>query len=147
MQELPLKKVKDLCEKIGEIDEKIEVIETRLYSPKNQIISDMPRGNGRSNDTLDRALTKLDTLRDTRKFYYDRLVSAWLICEKVFNSCDISDKHVKMFKYRYFNGLAWRKVLRRMEKDYPNEPWNENKIFRMYRQVIALCTNERVIIC
>lgn len=131
-----LKEIMKIHDDIKAIDERIEEIRTRIESPKNQIISDMPRG-GSSENVLEKALVKIERLETRKMFLHEMIVSKWHICEDFLNSCNIPDKQMVLMQYRYFYGLPWSKCVKEMKNEYPDEMWNENKVFRLHRQTIT----------
>lgn len=146
MQELNLGCLIEIHKVIKGIDEDIMIIRERIEAPKNQIISDMPRG-GISENAVDKALDEIKKKESRRLYYCDVLVSKWLICEEILKSCNINQKHIELLKFRFLQGLSWRACVKGMTKLYNEEKWNENKVFRIYRQVVAKCTKQGVKVC
>lgn len=147
MIELHLKNLRDINEEIKQIDEKIIEIRERITSPKNQIISDMPKGSGTTENALDNALTKIERLEERKAVLNDSLVSEWHTCRETFKSCHITLQQIELIKYRYYYGLSWKQCTALMKKRHPKEIWNENKVFRLHRQFISNCTNNSSKVC
>ena len=127
-----LDEVLAIRKKIKNLDERIFEIRSKIESPKNQIISDMPRG-GSGKNILDKLLDKVKRLETKRTALYVELASEWHKCEIVFKSCNISERHKELMKLHYYEGLSWRYCERNLKRLYPYENWNENKVFRINR--------------
>ena len=67
MTKLQLSNLITINEKIRKIDNDIIEIRERITSPKNQIISDMPKGSGATESVIDNALTKIERLEEKIK--------------------------------------------------------------------------------
>lgn len=144
MQEL--KTMCDIHKQIREVDEDIAAIREQIESPKSQVYSDMPKGEAFGN-AIENALIKIEKLERKREFLCTRLVSEWLKCERLFNSCNISEQQIKLMEYRYLQGLSWNNCVRLIAAKYPHELWNANKAYRIHKRVIAICTENRVNVC
>lgn len=147
MQELNLSNLLSLNKKIAETDDKILEIRERVTSPKNQIISDMPRGGGTMENALDNALSKIEHYETRKAYLNDLLVSDWLICEDILISCNISPEQIELFRYRYFYALPWKKCIAAMAKHYSNESWSESKGYRLHREALSRCIKNGVKVC
>lgn len=146
MQKINTQHFFTLHKKIAETDEKIMETREQLTSPKAQIITDMPRSRTVEN-AIERGIEKTMQLEEKRAYYYDCLVSEWLIIEEIFNECNISTTYIELMKNRYLYGLKWKDCAKAMKKVYPKEKWNENKVFRIYRHIVEICTKNGYIIC
>lgn len=119
--------------KIIVVQEQITEIEARLYSPRNQVITDMPKGRGGNANGNDALLIKAERLRDRRAALYDNLVSQWRTCDGLLTIIDAKSNEIELMKLRFYYGLSWDKCSKEMN-------WNINKCFRTYRKLVAkLC--------
>ncbi len=147
MRELNLKNLIDLNDKIKDIEVDIADIRESMCSPKSPSLTGMPRGNGWNGSSLVNSLDKINRLEHKKAFFYDKLVSEWLICESMLKSCDINEKQLEIIRYRYFYALSWRSCLKAVATIFPCENWNENKIYRLHRQVMAKCIKNDIKVC
>ena len=125
---------------IKQTDEKIAEIEAVLYSPKNQIISDMPKGGGSSNDKVDKLLEKIAKLQRNRERAVRELTNKWLLVIEQLKKCEATESEMQMLKLRFFNALSWKQCARTLDQSIPSEKWDENRCFRCYRKIIKKCT-------
>ena len=114
---------------IESINERIEELNLRIKSPKNQIITDMPKGNNQQN-AIEEYLIKKEKLEKMRFDYNRKISGKW---QSVYYKCvnnDISKEAIEILRYRFYYGYTWR-VCGEMMK------WNKNKCFRVYRSVLG----------
>ena len=113
------------------LDERIEEINTVLYTPKGQDLSGMPKGNGGNDSIVDKLVDKKEILQDKRyeierqKFHCQKQVIVMM------NKCNLTQKEKLLIQYRFFYGLPWKRVGKELD-------WNENKVFRVYRKINAI---------
>ncbi len=122
-----------------ELDETIEEIQTVLYYPKNQLISDMPKGSGGTNSAVDNLLTKLDNLRREREIKAAAHRVKWAEIVKMLNRCNASKEEKELFKLRFYKGYKWKDCIPLLNENSSGE-WNENKVYSTYRLVCKKCT-------
>jgi hypothetical protein len=125
----------DIClethRKLEAVNEQIIELESVVYSPRNQIISDMPRGRGGNTNGNDALLMKLDRLRQREKILLVARASQWRICEEMLMSVGAKQSEIQLMCLRFFFVLPWNDCARAMN-------WNINKCFRIYRKMLAL---------
>lgn len=146
MQKLNLKFLLYLNRRIDKIDEKIVDIRVRITSPRSQVIDNMPKCHSAEN-FIENGIADIQELKEKKLYILDLITTEWLICERAFGDCNISHEQVEIMRSRYFYGLSWRKCVKYMEKSYPQDEWNENKLFRLHRQVVSICTKNGYEIC
>lgn len=134
----------ELTKQIKELEEKILEIETVLYSPRNQIISDMPKGGGGTESTVDKLLYKLDQLKEKRKEIKQAHAEKWKEISKMLCCCTYDEK--MLFKLRFYYGLEWKACSIVMSNE-THRKWDENRIFRVYRSVCENYTKNHKEIC
>lgn len=134
MQEL--KECLKIRRKIDEIDDKLLTLKEKSLSPKNQIITGMPRGGGFDGSNMDNYLIKVEQIKAEKDVLQKRLDTLWdKTTEKLFRN-DIDTTYILMLKIRFYFGYSWRKCAARMAIENPKDKWNENKCFRVYRSVL-----------
>lgn len=124
-----------LNDRLKDIKGKICEIETTLYCPRNQIISDMPKGKGTAeNNKVEKLLQKLEKLRKKRESIEKKLLYVWSIIAKRLDEINVSEDEKRLFKLRFYHGYLWKDCVGDMNEK-SNVMWNENKIFRTYSAV------------
>lgn len=135
----------DVClnirKQINDVDEKIEELKAVATSPSGQVISDMPR-SGRIGNAIEDYIIKLEKL-ETRKYRLEQLLKEkWSNAYKILHNSNVPLKNIKLLYCRYAKGLSWKECVKRMRELYPNELWNENKVFRLNRQALSKVTKK-----
>jgi DNA-directed RNA polymerase specialized sigma subunit len=116
--------------RINEIDEKINTLKAAIYSPKNQIITGMPRG-GNNENVIERYLIKLEDLKRKKSSLEKHQSEQWeIILQKLSN---INEQERHLLYMRFMEGLSWNRCVMIMQKKYIN--WNLNKAFRVYGKI------------
>lgn len=124
------------AKKIQEKHEEIIELKSRTMSPKNQIISDMPRG-GNADNAIERYLIKIERLKRVKKSYEKKRDMCWLAIQQKLCDCGFNDKETLTMMYMRFGcAWSWNKCAKRLSKLYKDSNWNTNKCFRVYRQVL-----------
>ena len=119
-----------VSKKLKKIDEDITELKCRNSAPKNQIITDMPKGGGSLINNLDSYLIKLEKLEKRRKRVQFQLDMAWNVAEQALKDIGVTDPQaIQLMKYRFYNGLAWKKCSMKMQ-------WTLNKCFYVYRSIL-----------
>ena len=118
---------------IKELDEQIAELRARATSPKNQIITGMPRGGGGGNQS-ERYMERLERIEARRrKVALDR----GILWNKVLDLLAFENtEYHTMLWCRFFRGMRWNAVCDFLKENYPNSKWNMNKVFRIYRQIL-----------
>lgn len=124
----------DLCRYIKEKKEEIEEIEAMLYTPKNQIISDMPKGQSNENVT-DKLLAKKERLTAHKTEAEKALQEKWNEAIKVLCQSKVTKQQAQLMYLRFHEGKSWKDCTPIMRRLYGF--WNENKTFREYRSVLG----------
>ena len=104
-----LRKYKYICEECEQIKDQIETIKSAMLSPKNQIITGMPRGGGgKSHDRIGDVLSKIERLEQK---YLDKCNQLLQEREKIENAISPLESRERMLiRYKYFELLAWEEV-------------------------------------
>lgn len=120
--------IKDVCEEIEEI-------RSKAMSPKNQIITGMPRGGfSRKSDDYVVRLERLERICEKMRFKRD---DNWNYALKKFRDANIKPEYIQLMMLRFYSGLQWKKCCEIMIESYPDQNWNINKVFRTYRNVLS----------
>lgn len=115
---------------IDKIDERITELKTVIYSPKNQVITGMPRG-GNNENAIEKYLIKLEKLKSRKADLLKYQSEQWgIVKEKAGN---ISEQEQYLLYIRCVEGYSWQKCVSIMQKKYKN--WNINKAFRVYGKI------------
>lgn len=121
--------------RIKELEEQIEELRVSAMSPRNQIITGMPRGGavGNQSDSYIIKLEWLEKKHDKLKKENDAL---WDSIVSRLEYKHIRGEHIELLRHRFYRGLQWRKCCSLMSENYPASNWNMNKVFRVYRQIL-----------
>lgn len=115
---------------IDKIDEKITELKVAVYSPKNQIITGMPR-SGNNENAIEKYLIKLERLKKKKAELLKQQSELWeSIKEK---TGDISEQEQYLLYIRCVEGYPWQKCCKIMQSKYGK--WNVNKCFRIYGKI------------
>ena len=134
-----LDKCLDLRKKIQDTEEKIEELDVRIRFPKAQTMSDMPRSTSFSNKMED-YLVKKEKLTTKKLSLEAMLEMSWDKIKDKLSKTNATVQEIMLLRYRFYNGYSWKKCTAIMAGS--DKKWNENKTFRVYRQVIAKLQNE-----
>ena len=126
----------ELKGKIDLINDRIADIESKLSSPKNQIISDMPRGGGGGESITDKLLDRKWALTEKKVMYEAELNSKWIKIHKALNGIGATEEQIVLFQLRFREGLLWKDCQKYMQKHY-GDTWNENKVYRVNRTLLS----------
>lgn len=139
----------NLRRKINDIDEKIKTLQAAILSPKNQVITGMPRGGNNSDNAIERYLVKLEKLQRLKDNLLSHQKSIWVDIEDKAKAANIPEQDIYLLYLRFVKGKKWNKCAVKMNKKYGN--WNINKVFRIYRRTIDIlsssCTNNGHNVC
>ena len=124
-----------LHDRINNINEKIELIKARLYSPKNQVLSGMPHSGNVYSDNYAESIEKLNKLKRIKAELRQELYSIWADYERIMDEIGVQSSHQELIKQRFYCALSWNKCVKIMQVKYSDENWNTNKAFRIYRNV------------
>lgn len=126
-----------LSRKIVDIDEEIIELKTMVMSPKNQAITDMPRGGGVAN-AIENYLIRLEKLERKKSNAEIERNQLWKEIKEICLASGVCEEEtIRLLKERFYCGKSWNKCLNKMIKEYPNSRWNINKCFRVYRAVLC----------
>ncbi len=124
-----------LSRQIKEKEEQIIELRSRIMSPKNQTISDMPKGGGGYNE-IESFIIKLELLENNAEYLKVQRALLWNNIRLILHIRHIKSDIERLLYLRFYNGNSWNKCVETMSKEYPNCKWNANKCFRAYRYVV-----------
>lgn len=124
-----------LSRQIKEKEEQIIELRSRIMSPKNQTISDMPKGGGGYNE-IESFVIKLELLENNADYLKVQRALIWNNIRLILHIRHIKSDIERLLYLRFYNGNSWNKCVETMSKEYPNCKWNANKCFRAYRYVV-----------
>lgn len=124
-----LEKCLELRRKITDISEQIEMLQSRIETPKCQILSDMPKGGSESN-SIEEYIIRKERLEQRKRQNENRLASEWRSISTKLKQNGVTDDVIELLKYRFYYGYRWKKCAVHMQ-------WNENKCFREYRMALS----------
>lgn len=124
----------ELCRDLRSIDERIEEINSTLYTPKNQIITDMPRGRSNENMT-DKLLAKKERLTKKKENKEKELQEKWGEVISICLKAKVTVPQIQLIYLRFHEGKPWKQCTKILQSKYGF--WNDNKSFREYRSVLS----------
>ena len=127
-----------LRERINKKNEEIIELKTKIMSPKNQIISDMPRG-GKQSNSIEAYIIKYEKLEHRKTALMNELEEKW----QAIDMSDLSDAQCKLLHLRYYCGLEWKKCSRIM-CEVVGKKFNENRCYREHRNALDILHNKKV---
>lgn len=127
-----LKELLSIARQIDEIDEKIDSLKAVAYSPKNQIITGMPRG-GVSENPIEKYVVKIEKLerRKAGLIAYQR--EQWeAVNDKL--ATFAKEEEIYLMYARFVRGLTWKKAVDEINRLHGCD-WGINKAFRVFGKV------------
>lgn len=124
-----------LAKKLKEVEEKIDNLTGCNTAPKIPTLSDMPKGSGSTSNPQENYILRLERLESRKAELIERLNGKWLLAVAKLKGAGKDESTIKMLEYRFKQGREWKDCAKQMKADYPTEIWNENKCFRLYRDI------------
>ncbi len=103
-----LKDYKHISDEIKHIKEEIENLKIRSVSPRQSIISDMPRGGVIENDKMAALMIKFEELEQRYNELLTDLLEKQRLVEESIQSLEPLERDI--VRYRYIDGLSWYKI-------------------------------------
>lgn len=132
----PLQDIYRLRRKIWNTEDTIDALIARQAAPKNQILSDMPKGGGRNTKEVEEYLIRKEALLHKIQQQREAIYILWLAFLNCAEGVELSRMDITLLRLRYFHGYRWKKCVRKLQQIYPAEKWNENKAFRAHNHLI-----------
>lgn len=96
----------------------------------------MPKGSGYRISATESYIINAETLQNKLKRLSETLKIKWLIFLNNYGEETLTVEERNLLKLRFVRGKKWKLCAMQMNILYPNEGWNENKVFRTYRNII-----------
>ena len=103
-----LKNYKHITDEIKHIEEEIHILRSRAMSPRQPIISDMPKGSPIENDAMAALMVKFEELEEKYKVLLNDLLDKQRDIESIIESLDPLER--ELIRYRYIDGWSWHKI-------------------------------------
>ena len=116
--------------KIDKVDDEITELKAKIHSPKNQVITGMPRG-GTNENAIERYLIKLEKKEQYKTALLKYQSEQWKNAMQKIPNIEEQVKH--LLYIRFMQGLPWKKCANKMNEQYGN--WNIGKVFRIYGKI------------
>ena len=127
-----LREYRDLHRELKQIEEKVETMESTLYSPKIPRITGMPSAAGNGNSKEDLAAKHIELLDYYRKKQQE-LYTEQLAIEKAIESLDGVER--TLMRYRYIEGLTWDEICDKMHYGW-------NSVHRIHGRALSKMRKE-----
>ena len=109
------------------MQDQILSLREQIISPKNQVITGMPRGGNGSGDKIGEIISRVDELE--RKYLSK--------CKLLLEECESIEKAIEtlesrerlLIRYKYIEGLKWRKVAEKMN-------YSEENIYKLHGKIL-----------
>ena len=105
-----LRRYVEIKKEVRQIRDQLEEIESRLYSPKGQLLTGMPSAPSHEGDTITESL--MDRHEQLVQMYQERLADLdeeQLAIETAIASLEDPTAR-RLMRYRYIDGLKWEEV-------------------------------------
>lgn len=110
---------------IKDLDLKIAELRGKLYSPKNQIISGMPKAMG-GGSLIDSGLIRLELMTEKRKKLEANLNKQWENIQIRDTVRYLTETQYELIYLRFYEGSSWKDVMIKLDM-------SSNKVFKMFR--------------
>lgn len=135
-----------ITREIEKVREKLIFIKAAIQAPKNQIISDLPKGGNCPVSAIETYLEKEEKLQDDLRALKIERSEKWQAFQNIAAEKGVTKEDVHLMQLRFFRGYSWNKCTAVMRSRY-GDKWNANRTFRVYRQVLSKCTKTSNDIC
>ena len=129
-------KISNTNSRIEELNEKIYVLEMQACTPKSGAITGMPKSGSGAINPIEACLEKKEKLEEKLNILKTQLKSQWKQAVELMKLANINEQARYMMYLRFYEGLPWKQCNARLQEKYPQGKWNENKLFREYRNVL-----------
>lgn len=131
MEKLDLKNYRELLLEVAQLRDQLMMLESSMYSPKNQRISSTPRSSSGDRSMADPVARHIKL----EEFYREELAkkeAKQLAIEQAIASL-VDDAERVVLRYRYIEGRSWAYICARMsEKGY-----SERQVYRLHGFALA----------
>lgn len=130
-----LDEIIELRRDINSIVERLSELK-QMTQPRVQTISDMPRGGDKKN-VIEEYIVKSERLQKKLDKKSRELESKWGELKILFCKAKLTDAQQNMIRARFYYAKSWKECTGVMESLYPSAKWSEQKLFRIYRNVLS----------
>ena len=124
-----------LTREIKAVAERLEELRTRAMSPKNQVITGMPKGGGMMHGSNEEYIIKQEKLNRKKERLSEKRSVMWERAYSLMLDKGAKKDHIELMWLRFYKGLKWAKCCAEMQKKHPNRNYNINLVFRIYRNI------------
>ncbi len=135
-----------LTREIEKVREKLLIIKAAISEPKNQVISDLPRGGNNPVNAIEMYLEKAEQYEDDLRTLKNERTENWETFNRIAAESDVTKEDVHLMQLRFMRGYSWNKCTAVMRSRH-GDKWNTNRTFRRYRKVLSNCTKINPNIC
>ena len=129
-------KISDARDRIENLREKLFCLEVQSVTPKTSEITGMPKDFGNASNPLEQYLIRKEELERKLGVQVVLFEKSWKYAVRRMNAAKIEDQKQQMMYLRFYIGLKWKDCNAQLQKRYPDDNWNINKCFRVYREVL-----------
>lgn len=136
-----------ITREIEKVREKLLIIKAAIQAPKNQIISDLPRGGSNPVNAIEMYLEKAEQFESDLRALKNERAENWETFKQIAAAeSDVTKEDIHLMQLRFVRGYSWNKCTAVMRSRH-DKKWNANKTFRRYRKVLSSCTKINSNIC
>ena len=129
-----LRDCKHVNDEIKHIEEEIQNLKYRAMSPRQAIISDMPKGSPIENDKMADLMVKFEELEEKYKDMLQELLDKQHEVELLIESLDPLERD--LIRYRYVDGMSWTDIQEKLDL-------SQRTSFRIHKRALdKLCTDK-----
>lgn len=127
-----LKEYKYYANEIEHIKEEIERLKERAMSPRQPIISDMPKGSPIEHDKMAALMIKFEELEEKYKASLQELLDKQHAIESLIESLNPFERD--LIRYRYIDNLPWFKIQQKLN-------CSQRTAFRAHKKILQKLEN------
>ena len=117
------------------IKEKLMTIDSKLQSPKIQVITGLPSGKGGGADIISDLIEKKQKLESKLNGLRKQQCEEFSAISAELKEKRFKDSIIELVKQRFLLSKPWNECACILAKKYPTEKWNVNKCFNLYRKI------------
>lgn len=118
MNKSELRRYRFICIELDQLSEQITEVKSKMLSPKNQVITGMPRGGSGNSDKIGEVLCKVERLEGKYLDKYNQLLQER---EKIEDAiAPLESKERLLIRYRYIYGYSWEVISEKLKYSIDN---------------------------
>lgn len=128
MTKYELREYRFLKKELKKLEDRIRELKSERLSPKNQIITGMPRGSNSTPDKFGEVMIQLERLELKAMATYVKLLRA---CERIENAIETLEdsKERLLMRSRYIDCMSWKDIAKEMNYSVEN-------IYKLHGQIL-----------